>query len=580
MSEVAYDSEPMLPRHRRRQYLVGSNDRKPTVLVRAVMVGVILIVVWYVASSLLGMLDHSIGRKTAAVLTVRSTDNVQVSLQGEEWQRAETNLKLYAGDAVATRGAGDATLQFFDGTKIRLDQASDLRIATSDHQQDGTSQISAEVRSGRVWVATAAAETFTGAIVRTISTSNYSAEVPGSAGALLSASLINVVRASGVGLKVTATFTKTEPVIFVGEGQYFSLTEDAKASISQGRDPYDFRDPVTAALLRDEFLISSYSQATTVADAGTGGSSSSIATNSDDPLTVTSPQNRAEVNARTVTVAGKVNVKVSQVLVNGQNVTIKSDRSFSVDLSMTKDPSMVISVEAQDAQGIPLSKIERTVTNTYKAVVEPVRFKSPVGSGETLTTAQREVEITGEAPPNTAGIMVNDYRLQLFKPGSKTWSYLASTALSNMNVGENTYSVVALDADGNKSPARSIKIVVTDAPAPPTSTGSVASSQPPIKQNPPISPGTLTVEKPTAGTQTDSTDSEFSIEGKTSSLTNSISVNGYTLSLYTPGSVNWKYIASTELGTMKRGRNVYRIVARNADGEILDVLEYVVNFQP
>ena len=57
-------------------------------------------------------------------------------------------------------------------------------------------------------------------------------------------------------------------------------------------------------------------------------------------------------------------------------------------------------------------------------------------------------------------------------------------------------------------------------------------------------------------------------------------MNGYTLSLYTPNSTSWKYIASTVLQTMKRGKNVYRIVARNKDGEILDVLEYTITYNP
>ena len=70
------------------------------------------------------------------------------------------------------------------------------------------------------------------------------------------------------------------------------------------------------------------------------------------------------------------------------------------------------------------------------------------------------------------------------------------------------------------------------------------------------------------------------IEGRTSAETASISINGYTLSLYVAGKTTWNYIASVEYGTMKRGKNVYRIVARNAGGEILDVLEYTMTFNP
>ncbi len=575
----------MLPRHRRRQYLAGNSaPGRPALFVRLIIGAVILFAVWFLATSAMSLFDKSIGRKTAAVLELQNPEGVQVSLQEEEWQRAENGLKLYAGDAVATRGTGDATLTLFDGTKVRLDTGTDVVVVTSDNEQDGKSTISLKVRSGRLWVVTPDITTYSGSIVRTISTLNYSAEIPASSNILIGSSLLNVMRASGLGANVTLTFTKSKPSLFVGEGQYLTVSEQVKRLIDDGSDPYDFRDPVTLDLLKDPFLVSSYvlMNSTNSTDTSQGSGTSPLPTN-ELPLVLTSPENNAPINAKTVIVAGKVGARVSQLKVNGQSITIKPNLSFSAELSLPKDqPSFLITVEAQDVQGVPVAKIERIVNNIFKVSVEPVRIKSPVGSGETLRTSQNEVEITGEVSSGIAAVVVNDYKLQLFTAGNRTWSYLASTNLNNLNPGENTFTVYAMDADGNRSPTRTITIIFTpgNIQSGTGSTSNLSSSQPAIKQNPPLSPGVLIVDKPVSGVSAVTSEKEIVIEGRTSADTASISINGYTLSLYLSGKTTWNYIASTELGTLKRGKNVYRVVARNATGEILDVLEYTITFNP
>ncbi len=570
--------------HRRHQYLAGNNDpRRPALLVRLTVGAVILFAVWFAASRAIRLFDRSVGRKTAAVLDLTNPASIQVALQEEKWQNAENGLKLYAGDAIRTRGSGDATLKFFDGTKVRLDVGTDVLVGTLDNEQGGTSAITLQVRSGRIWIVTPEITIFSGAIVRTIETVNYSAEIPSATKALIDSKLINVMQAAGIGTKVTLTFKKSKPNLLVGEGQYLSLSEQAKRLIEDGNDPYEFRDPVTLELLKDPFLISSYAQMNANDKTGSPTQAGTFPTPTNEvPLVVMFPENHAKINAKTVTVSGKVGSRIAQVTINGQNITIKSDLSFAAEVSLTKDqPTFVLTVEAQDVQGVPVAKIERTVSSVFKHIVEPVRFKSPVGSGKTLNTSQAEVEITGEVPSGIAGVIVNDYKLQLFKPGSKTWSYLASADLGNMKPGSNVFTVSALDADGNKSPSRSITIVFT-----PTlnsaGSGSMSrsSSQPLIKQNPPLIPGVLIVDKPATGTSATTSTKETVIEGRTSAETASISINGYTLSLYLTGKTTWNYVASTEFGTMKRGKNVYRIVARNRDGEILDVLEYTITFNP
>lgn len=566
----------MLPHHRRRLSVTSSSENRSSRLIVRLLIGLLaFLIAWYLMTRMLAFFDYSVGMHKGALLTVRSgNNNVQVSLQGGQWQNGETGLKLDAGDAVMTRGNSDALLTFFDGTRVRLDQGSDVLVQRTDRYSEGTSALQLHVRAGRVWIATPSPVAFSGSIVRTVTTKNFTAKIPSSAHVLISSTVMTVLRASGIGLTVDVSPIKNGVQIVVGEGQFLTLTDDARSSIAAGRDPYDFRDPISPQMLKDDFLATSYallSQNIT----GTNQQSTKSPAEQLTDLTLTSPDNRVHINAKTVTVSGKVSGRVALVLVNGQGVSVRKDQTFSVDMSLTREATTGLHIEAQDTQGITLESTDRIVYNDYRPVVEPARIKSPVGSGQTLITSLKEVEITGEAPANTAAILMNDYTLQLFKPGNRTWSYLASTALGNLIPGTNVFTVYALDSDGNRSPPRSISIVYT-----PSALSSGSGAEPPLKQNSPLTPGTLSVQAPQEGTETTTEKKAVVIEGRTSAETNSISVNGYTLSLYLPGKTTWNYIASTELQTLKRGRNVYRIVSRNANGEILDVLEYTITYKP
>lgn len=554
--------------------------RRPIPLLRPIMIVIALAVMWYGSSKLLQFFDRSVDLKTATSLEARTKDGVQVSIQGQEWQAGETGLRLYAGDAVSTKSTGDAVLRFFDGTRIRLDTNTDVEIVRADRQAEGTSILTLKIRAGRIWMATPDKAVFTGAIVRTAATENYNAEVPHSSNVLIAGALLNVVKASGLGVKTTLVANNAVP-LYIGEGQYFSLDGNAKSAIETGSDPYEFRDPITAKLLQDEFLTSSYALLLSDNKVPITGSGTTAPADDTEPLVVTTPLNNESVTEKSVTVSGRVSTRVSDLLINGQSISVLKDQAFSAEISLSKDPTSLITIEAKNAQGITLAKIERTVINSYKIVVEPPRIKSPVGSGQTLTTKESVIEITGEAPPNTAAIFVNDYRLQLFQAGGKTWSYLANAKYGNLVEGENIFSVTALDKDGNRSAPRSITIIYEPVGGSLGSGTTISSSsEPPIKQNPPLKAGTLLVLTPSQGTSSETTDNELSITGTTDAETYSISVNGYTLSLYEPGSTAWKYIASTNLETMKRGKNVYRVVSRNNKGEILDVLEYTLTYRP
>lgn len=573
----------MLPRHRRRYGTYGEERRtKPRTTLRVIIGIVFVLVVWQLVRLIGAALGGGADRAASALLTVRS-GGVQVSLQGEAWQAGESGLRMSVNDAVSSRSDGDAILQFFDGTRLRLNGGASLRIDESERSDD-TSTLSVSLQDGAIWMATPSSAVFTGSILRHITFNGTSFTVPAGAQLLASKDLLIVLRAEGPG--IVANFPASSQSVIIGEGQRLVIDP---THMKTEKDIYALRDPLTQADLNEPFLTSSFALLSTLVDrkepadeipTSTSNSSSSsdesTATIDAADLIILAPEDGAIITTPTVSVRGSVGERIVSLTVNGQTVNIAPNRTFSAEARMSTDETEAsISIEARDAQGILVARTVRKIQNRFRPIVQPVKIKSPVGSGETLTTSATDVEITGEAPEGTQAIMVNDYQLQLFKPGDRTWSYLASMNNGNLKPGINNYTVVAVGSDGHTSPGRTLTIVYQQ-----DASGSGSGTQAPLKQNIPLEPGTLTVTSPSAGTEGRTDRLELSILGSCSPATASISVNGYTLSLYQPGSTEWKYIASTSLATMKRGKNLYRIVSRNARGEILDLLEYTLTLAP
>lgn len=254
-----------------------------------------------------------------------------------------------------------------------------------------------------------------------------------------------------------------------------------------------------------------------------------------------------------------------------------------IEESRTKVRGLAIHASRRGDEHGASSSATIVVTNTspsqeHVLITAPV-ITSPAASGQTYRTEKVELVLRGTASKDAAGIMVNDYQLKLFTPEKGSWSYLASLELGNLKAGTNTYDVFTLDSLGRKSDPVRITIIQGEGPegvvAPGEGSGQ-GSSQAPLQNNAPLTPGILAVTAPEPGTSMTYSGTGFLLEGTTSAATHSIWVNDYRLQLYTPGKTFWNYIASEELQTLKPGRNVYRIVARNEKGEVLDVLEYIV----
>ena len=519
--------------------------------------------------------------RAAAILTVHGRGDTEVSVSESQYARAESGMRLYPGDSIQTGGAATAGMRFFDGTVIALDQRSRITLDESSHgSQD--SRITTTLHAGSAWVATPSIQTFSGSIVREIMTQNLNYLLPSKTEALVSARTLAVFSGDGLGIQVDAGDLYES--IHIGEGQQWNLPETILES-----NLYTYRTPIDPNLTSGTFLTESrnlHAVKPLVEDPDSQAVVPTVPT-----LEVTSPTNGITVAERSVIVSGSVGEEVQRVRVNGYQAQIDTqNRSFTQELSLPEEEEIKIVIEAIDHEDAVIGQETRTINRNLEPPPPPT-ITFPAGDKETYRTQQTRFEIRGKAPEGTIGIIVNDYRLQLYQPGDTTWTYLASTLLGNMKPGVNVYRIAAINGAGFKSEEAILTIVFGEGPeglidtgeaeGEPTEPSETTNSDSSLSQNPPLLPGTLIVSRPTPGLlHTETATGVLLIEGSTSVDTHSMWVNDYQLQLYRPGSDFWNYIASIHMLNLRRGENSYNIVARDAQGRVLDRLIYQINFRP
>ncbi|HLD71751.1 MAG TPA: FecR domain-containing protein [Candidatus Peribacteraceae bacterium] len=579
-------------RHRRGSYALAPESPFPQII-RWALLGLALLIFVYLAGSFFLRL-FGVGnaiRHTATSLSLEGRGTVNVYLEGGELQRAQDGMKLYPGDRLTTGKASNATLRFFDGTIVRLDEQSDMTVSESA-QGEKISEITLALEDGGVWVSTPTVKAFSGTITRTLQTPMMVYGIPSDTEAILEPLRALAYSADGMGIQIEIRNTNYD-AFYLGEGQQIELPgiEDL------GSDLYTYRKALDPVASRSTFLEESRVRRSIITKKPVAAKPGTTSSGSQTVgfLNVISPVNNAVLPSGTVKVEGMYGEGVASIKVNEYNAVLVADRkTFSQELALpTGEGEFEIQVTALSANGEVLEETRRTVKRDLKAPDSPT-ITAPAIQGQIWQTARQELVLRGKAPANAVGIIVNEYRLQLYSPEKAEWSYLASTRLGNYVFGENTFNVVAIDSNGTKSAPAVLKIILGEgltegvvagsatSATPPPPAGTSASSENPaqLPNNAPLTPGSVTVTGPTAGTAHTATGSEFLIEGTTSASTNSMWVNDYKLQLYTSGKTFWNYIANTEYQNLKRGKNVYVVVARNAKGEILDKIEYTVTYNP
>lgn len=516
-----------------------------------------------------------------AAVHVEQGNTATVSMNGEEPLRVEGIVHMYEGDTLHTGVHSTAAIAFFDGTRVQTDEETTITVHTM-RKGGRKSTIDLELLDGRTWFSTPK-DSASGTMLLHLTTPKFSMEFPPGTEAIVTNRTLAVLDSDSA-LGIVLHIPETSSVLYIGEGQQITIPEEISGT---EEDLYTFRLRLDPTLLTSPFVEKSRTASLPPAP-----QPNTTSPPPEETLSILTPENETMTHTDSIEVRGTLGKGVTSIRVNGYPATIDGN-TFSQELALPNDEKVDIRIAALDENGIIITEQSRTVRRDLKPPPFPT-ILVPAGSGATFRTMRTEIEIRGTATKGVAGILVNDYRLQLFQPGDTVWSYLASTNLGNFHPGTNIYEIVAIDDAGNRSAPAHITILLTEGEEglvqkenggdPPD----LQETQEPkpknlddiLPQNPPKEPGSLQITTPTKGEPYTTPRVEFSIYGTTSPGTQTVWVNNFRLQLYQPGNDTWKYIASVPMGTMKRGENTYDIIARNAAGEILDRIEYVVIFKP
>ena len=599
----------MRRRHRHGPYYLANSQSRWEKLKPIFAFLIVGAVLFFIGSWFIEKFDLGRSVKYAAVtLTPEERGIVRVSLEDEEWKRTEQELKLYPGDRITTGTNANASLRFFDGTFVRLDEQSNVKIIESDKREEG-SKITLHLETGSFWIATPPAKIYTGSILRTITTNWFSSDFASSAEVIVKDRSLVVFSEDTIGSSVNIIGIDAQ--IVIGEGQLLSLPED----IDSNSDPYAYRSALDPRAMLSAFVEESrteYGKYKDISvsddederDAPIGPNGDEVPTK-DEFINVTEPKNQDILQTATTNVKGTVSESVADVQINGYSAAINEETNiFSLELALPDKDEVDITAEAIAENGEILETVLITVFRDLQPP-EPPTFISPAKNGETFQTQQERIEIIGEAPADAVGIIVNDYRLQFFQPGDETWKYLATTELDNLRYGENIFEAVAIKKGGLRSEPMSITVIlggdtegVVDRPDDEEideievieeieDEEEVSAPEEDdvtdLPNNAPLAPGTLFVRSPAPGlkyTAEGPEQSELLIEGTAPVGSYSIWVNDYRLRLFEPAKGFWNYIADTKIGTLKRGENLYEIIARDKDSKIIDRVTYTIIFNP
>ena len=581
-------------RHRRRYSAYSEPNRSTLSVLKPVMTLVIVAVLIFLLGSWILRL-FGVGNATVqmgTILRVEPGSVVSVSIGGSDSVNGIDGQKIYHGDYIETTASQYAHLEFFDGSIVRLNENTTVILTRSERGQKESS-ISLRLTSGSLWTETGDRETYSGSIVRTIDTPSLRLTLPAETESVIGPRSIVVYESQGIG--VTLTPRDVRVPIVIGEGQRFTLP----GSVTEDTDLYAYRSALDPLAISAPFVDQSRQIAggesvtdTPPESAQPEATVSEDTTRTSETLLVSAPDNDATVDGASVDVEGQIGPSVAMVRVNGYNATVDEQKgTFAIAMTLPDRDDVLITITALDEEGITLAETKRRITRTRVPPGVP-EVLEPVKTSETYETDEERVVISGTAPKGAVGIIVNEYRLQLYDPAKGEWSYIASTKINNYRPGENVYSVKAINRAGVESEPATITIVLggdseetgetEGREGGDTSTGTPDTSEDttPILNNDPLTPGTLSVILPEAGSSYEASESSFVIEGNAPRGTHTMWVNGYKLSLYQAGNNRWRYIADTKRNTLSRGLNEYEIVARNDAGKVLDKMVYTVTFRP
>lgn len=208
-------------------------------------------------------------------------------------------------------------------------------------------------------------------------------------------------------------------------------------------------------------------------------------------------------------------------------------------------------------------------------------ISEPGANDESVEVDDIVVDIKGSVSDDTEEVIVNDYKLTKYIPGSGEFRYTANVAFNNLEVGDNEYKVVAEDKNGNQSEAAVITLTLTqevyDEKIEETEE-EVATEEEGVPDA--TSEGGVNITSPNNGDNLVTSETSFQIKGDVPSTAARVLVNDYKLQGFTAGDTTYTYNANSTLGTLEIGElNTYTVKAYDEDDELIGTASMTIDVE-
>ncbi len=519
------------------------------------------------------------------LLSIEAGSAKAMTIGRSEWQNVPDKVSLYRGEQLKTNADGRASLTFFEKSIVRLAEGSEVSFAELQKKKE-TNRIALQLKKGSLW---AKVERMNNPDSRfTVETDLLSVDSQGGVLAVEAPGTVYMVKGTAqVGVKNKDEVVRT---FSLGVGQEFMADEKKIGELLAGQDAEvifalgdAFKDGDWYRWnVQKDGAVTAFEESTPTPAAATEKPTAAPAETSIAPnrlVYVTSPSPQSFTNRSAITVEGNYDpANVKAVYAGTLKATLASDGQWKVvgvPLALEGENSINLSAEGIDGKAIALDPLLITLDKTAPAA-PVVETPASVG-GKTIEIESPEQIISGKVSADTEAVIVNDYRLGKYVPGSKTFQYYAKVSYGNLQAGDNEFRILAEDKAGNQSEPAVITLILSEENAKKgvsaeTSTGGSLPKA--------VSSGGVTIASPNGGQSFQTSETSFDLSGSVPFATAKVVVNDYQLSAYVAGSTLWKYKAASTLGNLKIGQvNVYTIKAYDAAGELLGSASFAIDVE-
>ncbi len=492
------------------QYKRRAPNSRATDFIKPFLLIVILIGIIVAAWQLLGSALTGEGDTLSSekIFLDIETGSAKAMTSGDsEWKNVPTGIYLYEDEKLKTQSDGRVTLRLFDKDTVRLDKSTELQFASLSRDAIG-GQTTLELKDGKLWVMIDKSGAITSEF--TVNTGLLSIKSSGGSFALSYPGMLYVITGSvKVDILHEGKIVKSSTI---GVGQELIIDEVIAADLADGTQ----KEVIFG--LDDAFKSSNWYR--------------------------WNQQQDGPVVRDDETEGG------DDIDVVDEDIPLDDDEGTS---EATEDAAEEEEIDENDKEAPAIPQIEK-----------------PGSNGDTVGIDDIVEIITGSVSSDTEAVIVNDYRLTKYIPGSKTFEYTAKVLFKNLEVGDNEYKVIAVDKAGNKSEAATITLVLTqdvyDEAQPDEEEEEDTVDTTPAA----TATGGVKITAPNNGDNLATSETSFEIKGDVPAETAKVVVNGYTLQGFSEGSTTFLYRANSTLGTLEIGAlNIYTAKAYDADDELL-----------